>query len=108
MLSTKKLQFDINVFSAPSINRHTYLQKAGFFNAMQQCTQWARKSKKVQAKKFVKSNKSISPIFFDQIPFLAISKMAKNQFLIGEKFKTARNAISRKKLTSRVFLPGLF
>jgi hypothetical protein len=41
--------------------------------------------------------------FFDQIPFFAISKMTKNQFLKwGKKFKTARNAISQ------VFLPGLF
>ena len=36
----------------------------------------------VQAKKIVKSNKSIlRKNFFDQIPFFAISKMAKNQFL---------------------------
>ena len=51
--------------------------------------QWARKFKKVQAKKkIVKSNKSISRNnFFDQIPFFAISKMtpAKNQFLNWEK-----------------------
>ena len=47
--------------------------------------QWARKFKKVQAKKLVKSNKSISRIiFFDQIPFFEISKMAKNQFLNWE------------------------
>ena len=44
-------------------------------------SQRARKFKKVQARKLVKSNKSISRIFFDQIPFFAISKMAKNQFL---------------------------
>ena len=46
-------------------------------------TQWARKFKKVQAKKkLVKSNKSISrKKFFDQIHFFAISKMAKNQIL---------------------------
>ena len=45
--------------------------------------QWARKFKKFQAKKLVKSNKSISRI--GQIPFFAISKMAKNQFLNWEK-----------------------
>ena len=33
----------------------------------------------------------------DQIPFFAISKMAKNQFLNGKKVKTAKFAISRKK-----------
>ena len=34
----------------------------------------------------MKSNKSISrKKFFDQIPFFAISKMAKNQFLNWEK-----------------------
>ena len=44
-------------------------------------TQLARKFKKVQAKKLVKSNKSISRIIFVQIPFFAISNMAKNQFL---------------------------
>ena len=42
------------------------------------CTHCARKFKKVQAKKLAKSNKSISQIiFFDQIPFFAISKLAK-------------------------------
>ena len=54
-----------------------------------------QKIKKVEAKKLVKSNKSISRFFFDQIPFFAISKMAKNQFLYWKKFKTAKNAISR-------------
>ena len=44
-----------------------------------------------QKKKLVKSNKSISRKNF------AISKMAKNQFLNWEKFKTAKNAISEKK-----------
>ena len=44
----------------------------------------------------MKSNKSISQkFFFDQIQFFAISKMAKNQFL---NWKTAKNAISRKKM----------
>ena len=61
----------------------------------------------------MKSNKSISrKKIFDQNPFIAISKMAKNQFLNREKFKTARNAISRKKnliyLISQVILRGLF
>ena len=33
-------------------------------------------------------------VYFDQIPFFAILKMAKK---LGKKFKTAKNAISRKK-----------
>ena len=42
--------------------------------------------KKPMPKKLVKSNKSISrKNFFDQIPFLAISKMTKNLFLNWEK-----------------------
>ena len=42
--------------------------------------------KKSRPKKLVKSNKSISrKNFFDQNPFFAISKMAKNQFLNWEK-----------------------
>ena len=44
------------------------------------------KLKKSRPKKLVKSNKSISRIyFFGQIPFFAISKLAKNQFLNWEK-----------------------
>ena len=54
-------------------------------------------------KKLVKSNKSISRNFFDQIPFFAISKMAKNEFLNWKKFKTAKNTISRVFL-NRTFL----
>ena len=60
----------------------------------------------------MKSNKSISQKkIFDQIPFFAISKMGKNQFLNwGKKFTTAKNAISHIfYLISRgFFLPGLF
>ena len=42
--------------------------------------------KKFRPKKLVKSNKSISrKNLFDQIPFFAISKMAKNQFLNQER-----------------------
>ena len=49
-------------------------------------SQWGRKLTNVQIKKIVKSNKSISrKNFFDKNPFFAISKMAKNQFLYGEK-----------------------
>jgi len=50
--------------------------------------------KKIQAKKTCEINftKNIS----DQISFLAFSKMAENQFLNLEKFKTARKAISGK------------
>ena len=43
--------------------------------------------KKCRPKKLIKSNKSISQkAFFNQVPFFAISKMAKNQFLKWEKF----------------------
>ena len=46
----------------------------------------AENLKKSRPKKLVKSNKAISrKKFFDQIPFFAISKMAKNQFLNWEK-----------------------
>ena len=38
--------------------------------------------------------KSISQFFFEQIPFFAISKMGKNQFLNWA--KSALNAISQK------------
>ena len=50
-------------------------------------TQWARKFKKVQAKKnsWNQINQFHEKTFFDQIPFFAISKMAKNQFLNWEK-----------------------
>ena len=42
--------------------------------------------KKSRPKKLVKPNKSMSgKKFFDQIPFFAISKLAKNQFLNWEK-----------------------
>ena len=45
-----------------------------------------QKIKKVQAKKLVKSNKSISRNFvLDKFHYYAISKMAKNQFLNWEK-----------------------
>ena len=49
-------------------------------------------NKKVQAKKnLVKSNNSISIIFFDLIPFFAMSKMAKYQVLNLEKVKMQFN-----------------
>ena len=45
-----------------------------------------QKKDKFREVKLVKSNKSISrEIFFHQIPFFAISNMAKNQFLNREK-----------------------
>ena len=68
---------------------------------------------KIQAKKkLVKSNKSISQFFFDQIPFFAILKMAKTQFLKWEKnLKLSRMQFHKKMFLiywfSRVFLPGL-
>ena len=45
-------------------------------------TLWGRKCKDVQAKKLMKSNKInfTKTIFFDQIPFFVISKMAKINF----------------------------
>ena len=49
-------------------------------------TVWAKKFKKVQAKKTREIKQiNLTKKFFDQIPFLAISKMAKNQFLNWEK-----------------------
>ena len=49
----------------------------------------------------MKSNKSISrKNFFDKNPFFAISKMAKNQFLNWENYKTVKYTISRKIYTS--------
>ena len=55
--------------------------------------------KKSRPKKHVKSNKSISRIFFDQIPFFAISKMAKNHFLNwGKSLKLPRMQFHEKKL----------
>jgi len=56
--------------------------------------------KKSWPKKVVKPNKSISrKKISDQIPFFAISKMAKNQCLnSGKKLKTAKKAISRRKI----------
>ena len=50
--------------------------------------------------------------FFDEIPFSAISKMAKNQYLNWEKVKKLPEMQSYEKkmiyLISRVFLPGHF
>ena len=46
--------------------------------------QWARKLKKSPGQKKTRGNKVNKPIsrfFFCQIPFFAISKLAKNQFL---------------------------
>ena len=50
-------------------------------------SQWAGKLKKVQDKKNreIKLGNQFHEIFYDQIPFFAISKMAKNQFLKWEK-----------------------
>ena len=63
----------------------------------------------------MKSNKSISRFFFDQIPFFAISKMAKNQFLTGKMFKMAKKSLQKfswkilKKFFREIdFLPGFF
>ena len=53
--------------------------------------------KKSRPKQLMKSNKSISRIFFNQIPFLLYQKRPKINFCTGKKFKTAKNVISRKK-----------
>ena len=68
--------------------------------------QRARKFKKVQAKKLMKSNESISQkIFFDQIPFLAIFK--NSQRSIFELGKLPKMQFGEKNfliyLISRVF-----
>ena len=61
-------------------------------------SQWARKFKKVQAKKLVKSNKSISRmIFFTKFHFFAISKNGQKSIFELGKVKTAKHAISREK-----------
>ena len=62
-------------------------------------SQWARKFKKVEAKKLVKSNKSTSrKNFLTKFHFLQFQKWPKINFWTGKKFKTAKNAISRKKI----------
>ena len=71
--------------------------------------QWVRKFKKIQAKKLVKSNKSISRNFIlTKFHFLQFQKWPKINFWSGGKFKTAKTAISRNTfliyLISRVFL----
>ena len=60
-------------------------------------------------KKLLKSNESISQkFFFGQIPFFALSKMAKNQiFERGKSLKLPEMQFLFIYLTSRVFLPGL-
>ena len=59
-----------------------------------------QKIKKIQAKKLVKSNKSIShKKSFYQIPYFAISKMAKNQFLNwGKSLKLPKVQFHEKKI----------
>ena len=53
--------------------------------------------KKSRPKKLVKSNKSISrKIFLTKFHFLQFQKWPKINFWTGKKFKTAKNAISRK------------
>ena len=63
------------------------LQASDIKNPKKSCrvwnAQWARKLKKVQAKKTRKIN--FTKKSFAQIPFFAMSKMAKNQFLNWEK-----------------------
>ena len=54
--------------------------------------------KKSRPKKKVKLNKSISrKNFLTKIHFLQFQKWPKINFCTGKKFKTAKNAISRKK-----------
>ena len=57
-----------------------------------------------QAKKLVKSNKSISQIIFlTKFHFLQLQKCPKINFWIGKKIKTAKNAISLFKKIIYVF-----
>ena len=59
--------------------------------------QRARKFKKAQDKKIVKSNKSISRKFnLTKFNFCNFKNGQKSIFELGKKFKTAKNAISRK------------
>ena len=75
--------------------------RGGFFGIRntRSPSQWARKIKKsMQKKKLVKSNKSILRKFFlAKFYFLPFQKWLKINFWAGKKFKTAKNAISRKK-----------
>ena len=61
-------------------------------------SQWARKFKKVQAKKhsWNQINQFHEKIFLTKIHFLPFQKWPKINFWTGKKFKTVRNAISRK------------
>ena len=71
-----------SVESTPSTSRRSATGTTGMYST----TVEARKFKKVQTKK-TRENKIINftTKCFDQIPFFAISKMAKNQFLYSEK-----------------------
>ena len=69
--------------------------------------------KKSRPKKLVKSNKSISRNFIlTKFHFLQFQKWPKINFWTGKKFKTAKSAISRKKIDlfdfTSFFLPGFF
>ena len=81
-----------------------------FFFLHSKGSQYARRLKKVQTKK--KSwNQFHEILFWPKSIFCNLKNGQKSFFFTGEKFKTAKNAISRKKmiyLISRVFLPGLF
>ena len=80
-----------------------------FFQILAHCTT-------VGQKKLKKSRQKISwnqinqfhEKCFDQIPFFLFQKWSKINFWTGKKFKTAKNAISRKKMISRVFFLDFF
>ena len=78
-LGKKQLVIIIGVIIDPALA--VYLARISPISSLR-----ARKFKKVQAKKLVKSNKSNFTKFdFDQNPFFGISKLVKNQFLNWEK-----------------------
>ena len=69
--------------------------------------EWARKFKKAQAKKTLEIKEiNFMKLFFDQNPFCAISKMAKNQFLNWKNVKISRKKNDLFNFTS--FFPWTF
>ena len=74
-------------------------------------TQWARKFKKVQAKKVVKSNKSISQkMFLTNFHYLQFQKWPKISFCTGENCQKCNFTKTKNDLFdfTSFFLPGLF
>ena len=71
-----QLQLQFNDLEKEKVTSISYCFIVNFSYIYLCITQWVRKFKKVQVKKSISRK-----IFFEQIPFFATSKMAKNQFL---------------------------